>query len=305
MLFAIAVAAVLAALLLGALVLLLIDSATGARFVVYCVVFAGWIQLVTRPVHLPHVTFPELEDDGWYLAVEPGQQERLDASVERLCLLADVPAPFAAAYPAFLPQSYTIARPRRTPTVYASQGLLRALDDRGLDAVVAHELSHIANRDAALMTLLLTPTSLFGGRLVDAWRARRTRPAAGGVVVTSVVFFLPVLVLVVPFELAMTAAARVVSRHRELYADRCSAVITGSPAVVATTLMRISGERGSVNLADLRAVDGGHDELHILPDRPQPTGAGRIWATHPQIRARIARLEQLERDLQRARLAGA
>ena len=67
--------------------------------------------------------------------------------------------------------------------------------------------------------------------------------------------------------------------------------------------MKLSGERGAVRLPDLRLVGGERDEFHILPDRPQPTGIRRIWATHPPVLDRAARLQDMERDLQSARLS--
>jgi heat shock protein HtpX len=303
MLLAIAVTALLGLVVLGGLTLLLVGASTGYVLVIYCLLFA-WLHRLFASVYISRVWYPETEDDGWYLEVEPAQQERLGATVERLCLLADVPAALCTAYPAFIPQSYTIAPLRRRPTVYVSEGMLRALDDRELDAVVAHELSHIANRDAELMTWLMRPTSLFGGHLPALWAARHVSATGGVAAVTLVVFFLPVVVYLAPLMLSITACARLVSRQRELYADRCAAVLTGSPAGVATTLMKVSGERGAVRLPDLRAVGGERDGFHILPDRPQPTGMRRIWATHPPVLARTARLEVMERELQRARLHG-
>ena len=265
-----------------------------------CVAFAGFGWLMGL-YYLPPAVERLMDSSVWYLDVTEDQQARLEGSVQRLCVLADMSPPLCSAHPFFLPQSYTVAKPWRQPTLYVTAGMLRALDDRELDAVVAHELSHISNRDAVLMTVLTTPASWLYGRVWDMWRVRHEDLVAGAVSVATAVMFLPAVMLLAPVGLALTASSRVVSRHRELYADRCAALLTGSRAGVATTLLKISKARGGLRLPDLRTVLA-RDEYHILPDRPQPTGLGRVWATHPTVPARTAALGEMEGELQQARL---
>jgi len=296
------------------LVVLLLGSAGDQTLALSCLAFAGfsWVMWVQ---YAPGLGGMRTDDpNGWALEVTADHEQRLGAAVERLCVLADVKRPLCTVYGGFRAQSFTVAKPGRRPQLYVDVGLLRALDDRELDAVVAHELSHIANRDAVLMTMLLLPSQWLCGHLWDLWTYRNSRFTDGAgqevmadirysqpglAAVLTAIVFLPVLLVVAPVGMMLTASVRVLSRHRELYADRCAALLTGSPAGVISALGKISGEGSGLRLPDLRT---GRDEFHIIPDRRQPIGIRRIWATHPTVRTRTARLEHMERELQHARL---
>jgi heat shock protein HtpX len=103
----------------------------------------------------------------------------------------------------------------------------------------------------------------------------------------------------VPPALVLAGLSRLVSRHRELAADRGSALLTGSPSALAAALLTLSGELARMPRSDLRAV-APLDPLRLLPAKPEPKHLGRLWATHPPLAVRLAELEGLEVALQSA-----
>ena len=296
---ALAVAVALLAGLVVGLLSLLFGSEDQLQFAALCLAFVGvgWAHSYT----LLDAREDLADLDGWSLEVEPAHQERLRESVQRLAAQADIRAPDCTVDGGFLPQSYTLASPRRRARLYVSAGMLRALDDRELDAVVAHEISHVCNRDAVLMTVVAGPAAWAIARFQKLWGRRHTDWRIRVALVFDAILFLPGAIVFPPVAIVLTAASRIVSRHRELCADRGAAVLTGSPASVADVLEKILRVRGRTNIPDLRVV-AARDEFHIIAVRKQPTGIGRIWATHPRLDTRLESLQRMEGDLQHARL---
>jgi heat shock protein HtpX len=206
---------------------------------------------------------------------------RLRDRVERLCALADLPPPEVTARRERAPLSWTVAVPLRRPTVYVTTALLDEVSDDELDAVLAHELAHIANRDAVLTTAISLPgigvLRGLGQLWHEDWRGKF------GLLTFGPFLALPAL----PFALL----ARVVTRHREFAADRAAAAITGRPAMFANVLQRLSGRLDALPDADLRVV-AARDGLHILPARRARLW---LWSTHPPLEKRLEQLERLER----------
>jgi heat shock protein HtpX len=167
-----------------------------------------------------------------------------------------------------------------------TRALLRTLDEPQVEAVLAHELSHIANRDAALMTVLAAPGVYVLRGLREGWQDPSSMIRSKIAVVCFGAFF------VVPAAIS-AYFARIVSRHRELAADRGAAMLTGSPAAVASALLRLSAEIAAIPNRDLR-IAATNDLLHIVPLRPEEPA----WATHPPLATRVRELERLERRLQ-------
>jgi heat shock protein HtpX len=164
-----------------------------------------------------------------------------------------------------------------------TQGLLDLLEPRELEAVIAHELAHVVNRDAAVMTVVGAP----GEALL-----------AGGVRVASQGWFPIVVGGVIASGIGWvgTYGTRHLSRYREYAADAGAVALTGSPAALAAALMKVSDGLVAMPKRDLREASL-HDAFHLLPvSREQPFG---LPDTHPPLRARIERLQRLERSLQR------
>jgi heat shock protein HtpX len=220
-----------------------------------------------------------------------GSEPALQAAVQRLCLMADLPRPDIVVRAERQPNSWIVDAPGRPARLHVTRGLLDLLDPSELEAVLAHELSHVAHRDATVMTVVGLPGAvLVGGVHGRGW-------AAG--------WF--------PLQIGMGLAALIghagelgtnlLSRHRELVADAGAAALTGRPSALASALMKVSGELARIPTADLRAA-AARDVFHLLPTSGEGRGPlGRLVATHPTLQQRLAALERLERGLQRGRHA--
>ena len=212
----------------------------------------------------------------------------LHAVVDRLCTLGDIPRPTLVLVDERQPNSWIIDTPGRRPRLHVTTGLLDALDPAELEAVIAHELAHVANRDATVMTVVGGPGAVLleGGRRVTGsggWWVLQL----GGI-----------------GALAVGALSRVgtsaLSRYRELAADAGAAALTGRPAALASALLKVSGELARMPSEDLRAA-AGRDAFNLLPADGDSVLPWRLGATHPTLARRIARLEHLEQRMQAAR----
>lgn len=224
---------------------------------------------------------------------KPDMARRCTHVVEPLCLLADLPVPEVVVLWLPAQRSWTYVVPFRRARIYVSAPLVEKASDRELAAVLAHELTHIAHRDAWVMTFVAGPATMIILATQAMWRR------AGGRFWFLPVMWLPLL-LVAPIPLAV---ARLLSRQRELAADRGAAILTGSPSSVAEALMRLSGENRSIPRRDLRAM-GTNDLFHFLPAREYDgRDLRQLWATHPPLRNRLERMAALESELHQARPA--
>jgi heat shock protein HtpX len=215
--------------------------------------------------------------------LSPAAAPELHAIVERLCLLADLPKPAIVLDREAMPNSWVEGTRRGGYRLHLTQGLLDLLEPRELEAVVAHELAHVANRDAAVMTLVGGP----GEALL-----------AGGVRVVGQGWYPLVLggALATFIGWLGTIGTRALSRYREFAADAGAVALTGSPAALASALMKVSEGMVAIPSKDLRAASVG-DAFHLLPAARDDEGF-MLPATHPPLAARIERLERLERALQ-------
>ena len=220
---------------------------------------------------------------------EAADDARVRAALDRLALVAGIPSPQAEVLASRAPVSWTTAYPWKPARVHVSTGLLDRLEDRELQAVLAHELAHLVHRDALLMTLLAGPPAqlLRGIRAMfdeDPFRAVIASIGAGWLVI------LPAAV--------MLLLSRIVGRARELAADRAAAVLTGSPAAVAAALLAVDEELKGTPKLDLRRA-ASLDAFNFVPARP-PRRLLRPWATHPPTAARVKRMQRFEAALQRS-----
>jgi heat shock protein HtpX len=228
--------------------------------------------------------------------VSPQEAPQLHALIERLCVQADLPKPKIYVMNTEMPNAFAMGRSRKAAAVCATTGILELLSPSELEGVMAHELTHIINRDVAVMTLAGFFASLasmivqfgfffgggFGGNSDDD-----DNPSI------MVVILVSLLVYVVSFFLMQA-----LSRYREFAADRGAAVITGRPSALSSALLKISGTMERIPQTDLRA----HAEMnafYIFPASAK-NSIFNLFSTHPPIEKRIAALQRLEAQLQGA-----
>jgi heat shock protein HtpX len=210
----------------------------------------------------------------------------LHETVDRLCMLADLPKPEIVIEYEEQPNSWMIGLSRGRARLHVTTGLLALLSQSELEAVMAHELAHLAHHDAAVMSA----TGGSGALLLDA--ARRI---AGSDWWAGVVW--PGMLAAGAIGGVSRLATLALSRHRELAADTGAAALTGRPMALASALSRVSGQLARLPEEDLRAA-AGRDVFHLLPVDEIERLCGRgATATHPSLTKRLERLERLERQM--------
>ena len=225
--------------------------------------------------------------------VSPAEEPELHGIIERLCVQADLPKPRVCVMETSMPNAFAMGRSQKSASVCATRGILDLLSPAELEGVLAHELTHVINRDVMVMTLagfFATLASMiaqfalfFGGGYGDQEEERDI----------MIVVLVSVLVYAVSFLLL-----RALSRYREFAADRGSAVLTGRPSALASALLKISGTMERVPSQDLRRAEG-LSAFFILPARTKKS-LMNIFADHPPLEQRLAALERLESQLQGA-----
>ena len=225
--------------------------------------------------------------------VSPQEAPQLHAMVERLCVQADLPKPKVAVANTRMPNAFALGRSPKSATVCATTGIMELLSPAELEGVMAHELSHVANRDVAIMTVASFFATIaayivqfgffFGGG--GGYGDDDDNPSF------MVLFLVSIAVYVISFFLMQA-----LSRYREYAADRGSALITGRPSALASALVKISGGMQRIPQRDLRA-SGELAAFYIFPPGVKGSISG-LFATHPPMEKRIAALQRLEMQLQ-------
>jgi heat shock protein HtpX len=224
--------------------------------------------------------------------VSPQEAPQLHAMVERLCVQADLPKPRVAVANTRMPNAFALGRSPKSATVCATTGIMELLSPAELEGVMAHELTHVANRDVLVMTLagffatiaayIVQFGFFFGGG--GSYGDDDDNPSF------MVLLLVSIVVYVVSFLLMQA-----LSRYREFAADRGAAIITGRPSALAAALQKISSGMHRIPQKDLRAA-GELQAFFIFPAaKGSVTG---LFATHPPMEKRIAALQRLEAQLQ-------
>jgi heat shock protein HtpX len=227
--------------------------------------------------------------------VSPQEEPELHGIIERLCLQADLPKPRVCVMEHPMPNAFAMGRSQKSATVCATRGILNMLSPAELEGVMAHELTHVINRDVMVMTmasffamvasLIMQFAFFFGGFGGGYGRNREAEAAvAATIAVAAVVYAISFMLL------------RALSRYREFAADRGSAVLTGRPSALASALLKISGTIERVPSRDLRTVEG-MSAFFIVPARAK-NSLMNLFADHPPLEQRLAALERLESQLQ-------
>lgn len=225
--------------------------------------------------------------------VKPGSHADVAAALARLAALADVPSPQLAISQSRVPNAFAVGVTPRRSTVAVTRGLLDTLTPRELEAVLAHELTHIANRDAFVVTS--ASVLPIAGAYLGRWRfegydfRKRERDWREYLAWPFLVGFGGLLYVVGG---VLTLA---ISRYREFVADRGSALLTGAPEQLMSALQKLSDETTRIPRGDLRAM-AGLTALCVVPPRP---GGSILERDHPPLEKRLAALAKIARELGR------
>jgi heat shock protein HtpX len=229
----------------------------------------------------------------------------LHAMVERLCTLADLPKPRIAVVPSDVPNAFATGRSPKHAAVAVTNGLWKRLEPQEVEAVLAHELSHIANRDVLIMTLasffamlaaLITRFGfyfgMFGG-FGGGGGNRNNNNGGGQVPIWLIIFAVSIVTYAVSFVLIRT-----ISRYREYAADRGSALMTGAPENLMSALQKIASGITQIPQQDLRQV-AGMNAFFIVPTNWRQQ-VGELFMDHPPMEKRLAALAQISREMGKA-----
>ncbi|MEU0279120.1 zinc metalloprotease HtpX [Streptomyces sp. NPDC088147] len=228
--------------------------------------------------------------------VTPEQAPELHGAVDRICALADMPKPKVAIARSDIPNAFATGRSERSALVCATTGLLRRLEPEELEGVLAHEMSHVAHRDVAVMTIasflgvlagLITRIALYSGL---SRSARNAGPAG-------------IAILLIPLVSAVVYAigfllTRLLSRYRELSADRTAALLTGRPSALASALTKVSGQMARIPTEDLRKAEP-YNAFYFVPAFSSKESLGRLLASHPTLEQRLDQLARISAELAR------
>jgi heat shock protein HtpX len=238
--------------------------------------------------------------------VSEAEAPELHATIARLAQAANIPMPRVAIVDSSVPNAFATGRNQHNAVVCVTTGIMRDLDQPEMEAVLAHELTHIVNRDVLVMSIaaffsmvagLMTRSMLYGmmwgGMGGYGGRGRGRNDNSG--MIELIIFLVSALVAAISFFLV-----RLLSRYRELAADRGSALITGAPENLASALMKISGQMqtGRIPDRDLRQAQA-VNALAIVP-AVKGDDVGELFSTHPSLQHRIEQLQRIQEQMEKA-----
>jgi len=282
----------------------------GLLYVVFAVVLFYFLNIGLAPLLLIIVGlafFQYYTSDKIALAasgakvVSAEEAPDLHAMVERLCAMADLPKPRIAVVPSDVPNAFATGRNPKHAAVAVTQGLWQRLEPQEVEAVLAHELSHVANRDVLVMTVasffamlaaLLTRFGLYAGMFGGFGGGNRNSNGNNQVPVWLIVTAVAIITYAISFILIRT-----ISRYREYAADRGSAIITGAPENLMSALQKISSGITQIPQQDLREVQG-MNAFFIIPTNWK-TNMSEWMMDHPPLEKRLAALSEIARDMGR------
>jgi heat shock protein HtpX len=228
---------------------------------------------------------------------------RLHEIVDRLCALADMPKPRIAIAPTRMPNAFATGRNSKTAVLCATSGILRSdnLTDEELEGVIAHEMSHVAHKDVAVMTIasflgiiaaLMVRFAFYSELFGGGGRGR------GGNNNQTALLVIPIMLLSIVVYAVSFLLIRLLSRYRELSADRSGALLTGRPSALASALVKVTGDMARIPTRDLRAAEP-LNAFYFAPAMKLngPKSLSTLFSTHPSLEKRIEQLEKIQREL--------
>ena len=247
-------------------------------------------------------------------AVEVGPQDgpmaaKLHGIVDRLCALADMPKPKLAMARSPMPNAFATGRNANKAVLCVTTSLMDGrLDDRELEGVLAHEMSHVAHKDVAVMTIasflgiiagLLVRFAFYGELFGGGGGGRgggNNNNNGGGAIVLLITLAVGIVVYAVSFLLI-----RLLSRYRELAADRAGALLTGQPSALASALTKVSGDIARIPQKDLRQAEplNAFFFAPALSGRQAGASLANLFSTHPSLERRLEQLSEISEQLAR------
>ena len=285
--------------------ILLTSSLLGLLYVIFAVVLFNVLSVGLVPMLVIVVGiafFQYFTSDKLALkasgakVVERDEAPELHDMVERLCAMADLPKPRVAIIDTDVPNAFATGRSPKHAAVAVTRGLWQRLEPQEIEGVLAHELSHIANRDVLIMTVasffamlagLLTRFGLYSG-MFGGGRGRDNNQVP--------VWLIVLLVSVVTYFLSQILILAI-SRYREFAADRGSALITGAPEHLMSALQKIASDMFRIPERDLRQVET-MNAFFIIPTSVKK-GAASLFTTHPPLEKRLEALAEIAREMGR------
>jgi heat shock protein HtpX len=238
--------------------------------------------------------------------VSPQQAPRLHGIVDRLCALADMPKPRVAIARSPIPNAFATGRNANKSVLCVTTSLMDKLDDAELEGVIAHEMSHVAHKDVQVMTIasflaivaaLLIRFSFYGELFGGGGRGRSNNNGNA-----AYLFFILMAVSIVVYAISFLLI-RMLSRYRELAADRSGALLTGQPSALKSALIKVSGDMARIPTQDLRKAEP-LNAFYFAPAMRLSTAAQRkslsaVFSTHPSLERRLAELDKVQAQLGR------
>ncbi len=238
--------------------------------------------------------------------VSPQQAPELHGVVDRICALADMPKPRVAIAPTDIPNAFATGRNSKHAVLCVTDGLMRRLDREELEGVISHELSHVAHKDVMVMTVAsflaiiagLMIRFAFYGELFGGGgrRAGNNNANQGALPILLIIMAVSIVVYAISFLLI-----RLLSRYRELAADRSGALLTGQPSALASALQKVSGSIARIPTKDLRAAEPLNAFFFVpaLTRRQGEMTLSTLLSTHPPLEKRLAQLAKISQQLSR------
>ncbi|MFJ9961031.1 zinc metalloprotease HtpX [Streptomyces avermitilis] len=234
--------------------------------------------------------------------VEREEYPQLHGVVDRLSAVADMPKPLVAVSELEMPNAFATGRNADHAVLCVTTGLLRRLEADELEGVLAHELSHVAHKDVAVITVA-SFLGVIAGLIVRFAFYSQFFGVRGRKDQNTVVIFMTVLAVSAAVYALSFLLIRALSRYRELAADRAAALLTGRPSALASALTKVTGDIARIPTKDLRSAQA-FNAFYFTPALGATPGLERLFSTHPSLDQRLEQLGRISAELGEAATPG-